>query len=146
MSVDGYIGNATPQRLHHGWDKLVNCPDSVVAKLGGRLGGLAEVVGLGATVDFEVMPDDLGTRGTGRLMVKGDSTIHTQFLTAGLADEIQLAIAPFFVGDAAAPRFVLPGTYPSDPGHRMTLDQCRLAGDVALLRLLPRQQPGATTV
>jgi riboflavin biosynthesis pyrimidine reductase len=30
--------------------------------------------------------------------------IHRQFLTAGLADEIHLVIAPFFVGDPAAPR------------------------------------------
>jgi riboflavin biosynthesis pyrimidine reductase len=54
-------------------------------------------------------PDDPGARGIGRLVVEGGGTIHTQFLTAGLADEIQLAIAPFFVGDAAAPPFVVPG-------------------------------------
>ncbi|WP_232326769.1 dihydrofolate reductase family protein [Microbispora sp. ATCC PTA-5024] len=35
--------------------------------------------------------------------------MHTQFLTQGLADEIHLAIAPIFVGDSAAPRFVNAG-------------------------------------
>ncbi len=123
---------------HHGGDKLVYCPDSVVAKLRDRLGDLAEVAGLGEAVDFGIMLHDLGARGIGRLMVEGGSTIHTQFLTAGLADEIQLAIAPFFVGDAAAPRFVEPGRFPCDAAHRMTLAECRAVGDVALLRLLPK--------
>lgn len=130
---------------HHGGDKLVYCPDSVVTKLRDRLGSLAEVAGLGETVDFRRMLDDLEARGVGRLMVEGGSTIHTQFLTAGLADEIQLAIAPFFVGDATAPRFVQPGTFPSDAAHRMTLAEARPVGDIALLRLLPQKRPGAPT-
>jgi riboflavin-specific deaminase-like protein len=128
---------------HHGGDKLVYCPDSVVPKLRDRLGGLAEVAGLGETVDFRRMLDDLGARGVGRLMVEGGSKIHTQFLTAGLADEIQLAIAPFFVGDPTAPRFVQPATFPSDAAHRMTLAEARPVGDVALLRLLPQKRPRA---
>lgn len=122
---------------HHGGAKLVYCPDSAVTKLRDRLGDLAEIVGLGEMVDFGRMLDDLGARGIGQLMVEGGGTIHTQFLTAGLADEIQLAVAPFFVGDATTPRFVYPGIFPSDAAHRMTLAECRPVGDVALLRLLP---------
>jgi len=76
-------------------------------------------------------------------MVEGGSTIHTQFLTAGLADEIQLAVAPFFAGDDGAPGFVEPGTFLSDAAHRMTLVECRPIGDVALLRLLPRRTRAA---
>jgi 5-amino-6-(5-phosphoribosylamino)uracil reductase len=123
---------------HHGGAKLVYCPDSIVTKLRDRLGGLAEVTGLGEAVDFGKMLDDLGARGIGQLMVEGGGTIHTQFLTAGLADEIQLAIAPFFVGDAATPRFVYPGIFPDDAAHRMTLAEVRPVGDVALLRYLPK--------
>lgn len=123
---------------HYGGAKLVYCPDSVVPKLRDRLGGLAEVAGLGETADFGKMLDDLGARGIGQLMVEGGGTIHTQFLTAGLADEIQLAIAPFFVGDATTPRFVYPGTFPNGPAHRMTLAEVRPVGDVALLRYLPK--------
>ena len=40
------------------------------------------------------------TRGVRRLMVEGGGTVHTQFLTDGLADELQLVVAPFFVGDS----------------------------------------------
>jgi len=123
---------------HHGGAKLVYCPDSVVTKIRDRLGDLAEVAGLGETVDFGKMLDDLGARRIGQLMVEGGGTIHTQFLTAGLADEIQLAIAPFFVGDATTPRFVYPGIFRNDPAHRMTLAEVRPVGDVALLRYLPK--------
>lgn len=127
---------------HHGGGKLVYCPDSVVAKLREQLGDLAEVAGLGETVDFGALLDDLAARGIGRLMVEGGSAIHTQFLTAGLADEVQLAIAPFFVGDASAPRFVEPGHFLSDAAHRMTLADVRPVGDVALLRFLLSDRSG----
>ncbi len=63
-------------------------------------------------------------------MVEGGTTIHTQFLTADLADEIHLAVAPFFVGDADAPRFVLPGSFPHGSSRRMHLAE------------LPAQQVG----
>ena len=49
-------------------------------------------------------------------MVEGGGTVLTQILTAGLADELQLVVAPFFVGDACAPRFVGEGTFPVDRG------------------------------
>lgn len=121
---------------HHGGDKLVYCPDATVPALRARLGGLADVVGLGPGTDFGAMLDDLGARGVGRLMVEGGGTIHTRFLTAGLADEIHLAIAPFFVGDPEAPRFVNPGAFPNGPARRMTLAEVRAIGDVAFLRYL----------
>ncbi len=127
---------------HHGGRKLVYCPDLVAPKLRARLGDLAEVAGLGADLDVAVMLDDLGRRGVGRLMVEGGGTIHTQFLTAGLADEIQLAIAPFFLGDPAAPRFVNAGAFPNGPAHRMTLAEVRAVGDVALLRYLSGGKAG----
>ncbi|MEV5750144.1 dihydrofolate reductase family protein [Actinoallomurus sp. NPDC052308] len=125
---------------HHGGDKLIYCPDAAVPGLRERLGDLADVAGLGASLDLEVMLDDLGRRGVGRLMVEGGGTIHTQFLTAGLADEIHLAIAPFFLGDPDAPRFVNPGDFPSGPGNRMTLAEARTIGDIAFLRYLPKEK------
>jgi len=84
----------------------------VAPKLRDRIGDLAEVASVGASLDFGAMVDDLGERGVRQLMVEGGTTIHTQFLTADLADEIHLAVAPFFVGDADAPRFMLPGNFP----------------------------------
>jgi 5-amino-6-(5-phosphoribosylamino)uracil reductase len=123
---------------HHGGAKAVYCPDGVAAKVRENLGDLATVVGTGATLDLPRLLADLAGRGVGRLLVEGGSTIHTQFLAAGLADELHLAIAPFFVGQPDAPRFVGPGTLTNDLHHRMTLAEVRAVGDVALLRYLPK--------
>ena len=60
--------------------------------------------------------------------------MHTQFLTADLADELQLVVAPFFVGDSRANRFVGDGRFPFNPGRRARLAEVRPIGDVVLLR------------
>ena len=78
--------------------------------------------------------EDLHDRGTRRLMVEGGGSIHTQFLTAGLADELHLVVAPFFVGDSRAPRFVEDGRFPWNQDRRATLADVRRLGDVVLLR------------
>jgi len=126
------------QVWHHGGDKAVYCPDGVAGKVREILGDLATVVGTGVRLDLPRMLEDLAGRGVGRLLVEGGSTIHTQFLTAGLADEIHLAVAPFFVGQPGAPRFVGPGAFPHDVHHRMTLAELRAVGDVAVLRYQSR--------
>ncbi len=36
-------------------------------------------------------------------MVEGGGIVHTQFLADDLVDELQLVVAPFFVGDSSAP-------------------------------------------
>jgi 5-amino-6-(5-phosphoribosylamino)uracil reductase len=69
-----------------------------------------------------------------RLMVEGGGTVLTQFLTADLADELHLVIAPLFVGDSRARRFVDDGRFPWHSGRRATLAEVRQLGDVVLLR------------
>jgi riboflavin-specific deaminase-like protein len=122
---------------HSGGLKLVYCPASATAKVRHHLGDLTEVCGLGESLDLSAMLDDLASRGIRRLMVEGGGTIHTQFLQADLADEIQLAVAPFLLGDAAAPRFVNPGIFPDGPRRRMRLEEVLVVGDVAVLRYMP---------
>lgn len=124
---------------HHGGSRLVYCPDRVVGILTDRLNGLAEVVGLGTAVDVHALLRDLGARGVRRLMIEGGERIHTQFLAAGMVDEIQLAVAPFFVGDPTSPRLVGPGSFIYDSGNRMNLSDVRAIGDIALLRYVPRR-------
>ncbi|MDT7712902.1 MAG: hypothetical protein QOG46_1591 [Pseudonocardiales bacterium] len=116
--------------------KLVYTRDPVVTALRQALGDAATVVGAGDPIDLAVVLDDLADRKVERLMVEGGGTVHTQFLLAGLVDEIHLVIAPFFVGDAGAPRFVHPGRFPQNPEHPMTLAETRQIGDVVLLRYL----------
>jgi riboflavin biosynthesis pyrimidine reductase/pyrimidine deaminase RibD-like protein len=79
---------------------------------------------------------DLEARGVERLMVEGGGRVLTEFLTAGLADELQLVIAPFFVGDSAAPRFVHDGQFPWTSHTRATLASVEPIGNVVLHRYL----------
>jgi 5-amino-6-(5-phosphoribosylamino)uracil reductase len=73
-------------------------------------------------------------------MVEGGGIVHTQFLSADLVDELHLVIAPFFVGDSNAPRFVSDGRFPWNVDRRAALAEVRQLGDVVLLRyaLSPR--------
>jgi 5-amino-6-(5-phosphoribosylamino)uracil reductase len=115
-------------------DKIVYCASTTARHHRTRLGGRAEVVDGGEPVDLALALSDLAARGVRRLLVEGGSTIHTAFLTSGLVDELQLVIAPFFVGDGRAPRFVGEGRFPWHPGHRATMVDVRQMDDVVLLR------------
>ena len=101
-----------------------------------RLGALATVVDAGRPLDLRVVLADLSTRGIQRLLIEGGGRTHTEFLTAGLVDELQLVVAPFFVGDDSAPRFVGPGRFVHDQAHPMRLVEVRQIDDLVLLRYL----------
>jgi riboflavin-specific deaminase-like protein len=116
--------------------RLVYCARPALATLRDRLSGLAEVVDAGDAPSPALLAHDLAERGMARVLLEGGGDLATQFLAAGLADELHLVIAPFFVGDPAAPRFALPGHYPQNPDHRMQLAEVRQLGDVVLLRYL----------
>jgi 5-amino-6-(5-phosphoribosylamino)uracil reductase len=121
-------------------EKLVYCASGSVAEARSRLGSVATVVDGGQPIDMRRISEDLAARGVQRLMVEGGGTVHTQFLTADLADELQLVVAPFFVGDSRARRFVGDGRFPWDPHRRARLAEVRQIDDVVLLRyaLSPR--------
>ncbi len=125
-------------------EKLVYCATGALAAARSRLAGAATVIDAGARPTPRAVLADLAGRHVGRLMVEGGASILDQFLAAGLADELQLAIAPFFVGDPAAPRFAGPvaprsagpARYPHDARNRMTLAEVQRLGDMVLLRYL----------
>lgn len=129
VGEDGPVAAAAAQRL-------VYSPDPAVAALRGRLDGRAEVVAAGDPPRLGHVLADLADRGVSRVMVEGGARLSTEFLTGDLVDELQLAVAPFFVGDPAAPRFAGPGRYPAGPGRPLTLAEARPVGDVVLLRYL----------
>lgn len=76
---------------------------------------------------------DLAARGIERLMVEGGASVLGQFLSAGLADEFLLAVAPVLVGDPAAPRLLAGGGL----AGRLHLAAVAQVGDMAVLRYLP---------
>jgi 5-amino-6-(5-phosphoribosylamino)uracil reductase len=115
-------------------EKLVYCPSATVDEARDRLGSVATVVDGGQAVSMQRVSEDLYARGAQRLMVEGGGTVHTQFLTADLADELHLVVAPLFVGDSRARRFVGDGRFPWNPERRATLAEVRPIDDVVLLR------------
>jgi 5-amino-6-(5-phosphoribosylamino)uracil reductase len=116
--------------------KVVYCPTGVAEATRSRLGSVATVVDAGPARNLDVgkVAEDLSARGVDRLMVEGGGSVLTQFLTAGLADELHLVVAPLFVGDSRAPRLVGDGCFPWHSGNRAALTAVRKIGDVALLR------------
>ncbi|MEV6805425.1 dihydrofolate reductase family protein [Streptomyces sp. NPDC051132] len=125
---------------HTGGDKLVCTTDRGAVRAARLLGRTADVVPLGPVLDWRTLLEHLhDVRGVERLMVEGGGTVHTQLLQQGLADELQLVLAPLFVGDPAAPRLFGPGAY---QGGRLRLLDTRRIEDVVLMRYAPTA-PGA---
>jgi len=124
-------------------EKLVYCPSPRVPEARARLEPTATVVDGGEQVDMRGLSNDLAARGVDRLMVEGGGTVHTQFLTGDLADELQLVIAPVFLGDSDGTRFVRDGRFPWTAGQRASLAEVRQVGDVVLLRYALSRRFGA---
>lgn len=115
-------------------DKLVYCAGPAASAVRKRIGSAATVVDGGRSMNMRRLAEDLHERGVRRLMVEGGGSILTQFLTADLVDELHLVIAPMFVGDPRARRFVGEGRFPWNPQRRATLADVEQIGDVVLLR------------
>ena len=115
--------------------RLIYVPDAEQDRIQGQFDGIAgvQVAGAGHPLSLDAVLADLAARGVRRLMVEGGAAVLTQFLAEGLAAELDLVVAPVFVGDPAAPRLV------GGVGvrNRMHLAEARLIGDVVLLRYLP---------
>jgi 5-amino-6-(5-phosphoribosylamino)uracil reductase len=116
---------------------LVYCAASALGVAQARFGETAVIIDAGEPPSLRAIFDDLySERLVATLLVEGGSRILRDVLADDLADELRLAVAPFFVGAAAAPRFGLPAAYPHTPANPMTLAAARRLGDVAVLHYL----------
>ena len=138
VSASGEL-DPTANFWHTGGEKIVYTTERGAERLR-REPVAADVVALGPDLDWRSLLRHLReARGVERLMVEGGGTIHTQLLQQGLADEVQLVLAPLFVGDPKAPRLFGPGEY---QGGRLRLLETRRIEDVVLMRYEPTA-PGA---
>jgi 5-amino-6-(5-phosphoribosylamino)uracil reductase len=124
-----------------GGPALVYCPAPVAPALRARLGGChmgegVVVAEVGDPLSLRAVLFDLAERGVARLLIEGGSLVVRETLEADLADELHLAVAPFFVGGEDAPRFVTPGVYPQTAANPMTLAEVRRVGHMAVSRYL----------
>ena len=114
--------------------RLVYCASGCAADVRDAVGDRVVVVDLGATVGMRAVAEDLHRRGVRRLLVEGGASVLRQFLDDGLADELQLAVAPLLVGDPEAPRLLGPAASDRPPSGRARLAGVTQVGDVVVLR------------
>jgi 5-amino-6-(5-phosphoribosylamino)uracil reductase len=115
--------------------RLVYAAAAAAGGLAARLGGAAEITEIPDAGDsLEWVLEDLARRGISRLLAEGGASVLGQFLRGGLADELQLVVAPFFVGDPAAPRFPGAGPFRHGRDGPMRLAEARRIGGHVLLR------------
>ena len=118
--------------------RLVYCATPAIGRARARLGDSAVLIDAGDPLSLDLVLADLAERGVVRVLVEGGARVLGAFLAGGLADELDLAVAPFFVADPAAPRLNLPLAphSPSNPDSPMTLAEVSRVGEVGLLRYL----------
>ena len=122
-----FLGPGTP---------LVYCASSAAAALAGRLGDAAVVVDAGDPPSLRDVLFDLSERAVESAVIEGGSRVLRDALECDLADELRLAVAPFFVGSSSAPRFGVPGAYPRTAADPMTLASVRRVGSVSVSHYL----------
>jgi riboflavin-specific deaminase-like protein len=117
--------------------RLVYCATPALPAAKARLGDRAELIDAGDPLSLGALLSDLAERSVARLLVEGGAQLLAEFLTRDLADEFQLAVAPFFVAQPGAPRLDLTsGANPHGPARPMTLAEVRRLDDVVLHRYL----------
>jgi riboflavin-specific deaminase-like protein len=118
-----------------GAERLVYCATPALPRARARIGEQAGLIDAGDPLTLEFVLNNLAERSVARLLVEGGAHVLAEFLACDLADELDLAVAPFFVADPAAPRFD-PRSGPNGPGRPMTLAEVRRLDDVVLHRYL----------
>ena len=113
--------------------RLVYCATPAIGRARERLGDSAVLIDAGDPLSLDLVLIDLAERGVLRVLVEGGARVLGEFLARDLADELNLAVAPFFVADSAAPRLNLPRPALDGP---MTLAEVSRVGEVGLLRYL----------
>ncbi len=129
-------GNLSPDKkvFADGTPKLVYCPNTKRVQLHKLLGPLAEVVASGKSrLNLVQIIADLNERGIKKLLIEAGSSIGAAFLEAGLVDELQISIAPFFIGDQKAPYFFGGKKILHGPRQPMKLIREEKLGDMILL-------------
>jgi 5-amino-6-(5-phosphoribosylamino)uracil reductase len=115
-----------------GGDRVVLCPETVLAATRARLGAVATVLGLDGP-DSRSILDRLSALGVRRLLVEGGTQMLTRFLADGTFHHLRLAVAPFLIGQGTAPRLAGAGPFPFGPAHRLHIRATRILGNICVI-------------
>ncbi|MBP7338747.1 dihydrofolate reductase family protein [Niveispirillum sp.] len=112
---------------------VVLCEEEALPAARARLGTVATVIGVAAADGVAGILARLDGMGVRRLMVEGGCQVLTQFLAAGAFHRLRVAVAPFLLGRAGAPRLAGPAFYPHGPDNRLRILSTRTLGNVAVI-------------
>lgn len=116
--------------------KIVYCPENATNKLKEIFNTINDIDIVSCKsnpIDPIFILTDLKKKGIDKLMIEGGSSILTSFLSNNLVDEIQISIAPFFVGEKNAPKFVNYGKFPFNKDNRMKVHNTEIINDIILI-------------
>jgi 5-amino-6-(5-phosphoribosylamino)uracil reductase len=76
---------------------------------------------------------DAARNGVKSILLEGGGQVGSAFLQQDLVNELQVSVAPFFVGSPKATKFAQAGRYPFRPPRRMKLVRVKKVGDMAVI-------------
>lgn len=118
-------------------EKIIYCSTTNVDQLRLILNGTKNALAVPLSkLSPHAVLSDLSNRGVKRLLVEGGSKVATTFLADGSVDELQVSIAPFFVGETNAPRFTQPAKFLNLANKPMQLKSVEQFDNVVLLTYL----------
>jgi 5-amino-6-(5-phosphoribosylamino)uracil reductase len=130
-------GNLSPEYAffgHGDGEKVVYCTASAAARLRHELHGKATILTLPEfPLTAGAIATDLERRGVETLLVEGGSAILTMFLREGMVDLLRMAVAPLFVGEEKAPRFMKAVPLPDSLRKRVIVEKVELLGDTVVI-------------
>ena len=107
---------------------------------------LATVVAMPPGATLRGVVEDLERRGVRRLLVEGGARVLTAVLSEDLVDELQVAIAPYFLAQPGAVRVVGEAPMPFGPGRRMPVRRVSQVGDMVVAVYQLRGAAAPTTL
>jgi 5-amino-6-(5-phosphoribosylamino)uracil reductase len=116
-----------------GQESIVLCPAPIASTLRPRYAGLATVIGIQGPISARAIAQTLQRQGIRNLFVEGGGKVLSMFLSERVYDHFRLAVAPFFVGDAGAPRLRLLSHLAGHRHDRLIVKQVRLLGDTTVI-------------
>jgi 5-amino-6-(5-phosphoribosylamino)uracil reductase len=112
--------------------KIVLCSSQAENLVRERLGRVAEIISVNNLRPVDII-SALQSKGIRKLFVEGGTSVLTAFISSGTFHSLRVAVAPFFVGDEQAPRFVGNAKFIHDKDNRLQLVQCRRLGDMTVM-------------
>ena len=114
--------------------KLVYTSENAAGALAEMLGSSAEVVASGSPdVALQFVLSNLYSRGVRRLLVEGGADVGSQFINAGLVDQLRIALTCDRIADVRAPRLFSGVSPMSFANHRLRLDSVERLDQIVVL-------------